>query len=154
MENTEQITSNETAGTKRPVWQWILIYAVPALLVYGLVYYGTQSNKNGAPSSSAITAAGQTVVFTDSGFSPSVLTIKKDTTVTFQNQSTKEMRVASNPHPIHDDYPTRGGCISSTFDSCSIIPPGGSWTFTFDTLGTWGYHNHLNAVDMGSVVVQ
>ena len=149
------LPAGEPRFRERPVWQWVLIYLVPALLVYGLVYYVTLPKNNGSSASlSALTANGHTVVLTDYGFSPGVLTVKKGTTVTFMNRSTKDARFASNPHPIHSDYPTRGGCISSTFDSCDDIPPGGSWDFTFDAVGTWGYHNHLNAVDMGTVVVE
>jgi len=64
------------------------------------------------------------------------------------------MRIASNPHPIHDAYPTRGGCISSTFDSCKDIAPGQSWSFTFDVGGTWSYHDHLRPNVGGTIIVQ
>ncbi|MFA6519524.1 MAG: hypothetical protein WCT41_01720 [Candidatus Paceibacterota bacterium] len=151
----EQPPSTETASKKRPWWQWAIIYLIPALLVYGLVQYGMQSNKDGS-SLPVLTlpSKGQVVTFTDSGFSPGVLDITKGTVVEFKNASSKSMRVASNPHPIHDEYPARGGCISSTFDSCTNIPPGGTWLFQFDFTGTWGYHDHLNSTDMGTIVVQ
>lgn len=94
------------------------------------------------------------VAYTGSGFSPSTLTVKNGDTVTFVNNSSSDMWVASNPHPIHDGYPTSGGCISSTFDSCSNIAPGQSWSFKFDITGNWGYHNHLNPSQGGTIVVQ
>lgn len=94
------------------------------------------------------------VNYTESGFSPAVLTISKGETVTFVNQSSAPIRVASNPHPLHNGYPTTGGCVSSTFDSCSDIRPGGSWSFKFDLAGRWGYHNHLNPSEQGTIVVQ
>lgn len=30
---------------KRPLWQWILIYAVIGLIVYGLIYYFVLANR-------------------------------------------------------------------------------------------------------------
>lgn len=98
--------------------------------------------------------AANTVTYTDSGFSPAVLTVKVGTTVIFANNASDAMRVASNPHPIHNGYPTKGGCVGSTFDSCANIAPGTSWSFTFDIAGTWKYHNHLNPGEGGTIVVQ
>ena len=94
------------------------------------------------------------VSYTDSGFSPSTITITLGTTVKFQNNASVAMRVSSNPHPVHTSYPTTGGCVGSTFDSCANIAPGSSWSFTFDKAGTWGYHNHLNPGETGTVIVQ
>ncbi len=82
------------------------------------------------------------VDYTDSGFSPASVTIKKGQTVNFVNKSSSQMYVASNPHPIHTDYPG--------FDELSA---GDSYSFTFDKVGTWGYHNHINPAQKGSVVV-
>ncbi len=98
--------------------------------------------------------AANVVTYTDSGFSPSVLTVKLGSIVTFQNKASDAMRVASNPHPTHTGYPTRGGCVGSTFDACKDIGPGTSWTFKFDIAGTWGYHNHLDPKEGGTVVVE
>lgn len=95
-----------------------------------------------------------TVTYTDAGFSPSTLTVKKGDTVTFKNTASDAVRVASNPHPIHNGYPTTGGCVSSTFDSCQNISPGQSWSFKFDIAGSWKYHNHLNPSEGGTIVVQ
>ncbi|MBI3046336.1 MAG: cupredoxin domain-containing protein [Candidatus Harrisonbacteria bacterium] len=95
-----------------------------------------------------------TVTYTDSGFSPSALTIKKGGTVTFKNESSKTMWTASAIHPTHTLYPATGGCISSAFDACKGIQPGDSWPFKFDIAGTWKYHNHLNPGDTGTIIVE
>lgn len=166
---------------KRPLWQWVLIYLVAAVVVYGAVYYFVLRKNGGYNSSSSQTytsPAQQTqqqtlpqqnqslnpiqppanaqniITYTDSGFSPSTLTVKKGDTVIFKNTASDDMRVASNPHPRHNGYPTTGGCVSSTFDSCSDIKPDTSWSFTFDIVGTWGFHNHLNPSEGGTIVVQ
>lgn len=129
----------------------IIIVVIVALLAIGGVYYATK----GSPTSTATTAVSGTIVtYTDSGFSPGILSVKKGDTVTFKNNASDDMWVASNPHPLHNGYPTTGGCVSSTFDACHNIAPGSSFSFKFDIAGTWGYHNHLNSSEGGTVVVQ
>jgi plastocyanin len=125
-----------------------------------LILLAAGCSKSSTPASSSgqqqTPAQGQqnTVTYTDSGFSPKTLNVKKGDWVVFLNQASDAVRVASNPHPIHNGYPTTGGCVSSTFDSCSNIAPGQSWSFKFDLIGTWGYHNHLNPSEGGTIVVQ
>ncbi len=109
-------------------------------------------NVNGVPGQNVQTQ--NVVTFTDNGFIPSTLTVAKGTTVVFVNNSAAALRVSSDPHPLHNGYPTTGGCVASTFDSCSNIQPGGRWSFKFDTVGTWGYHDHLNPVLKGTIVVR
>jgi len=92
------------------------------------------------------TAKGVMVNYTNSGFSPKTVTIKKGEVVTFVNQSSGDMWVASNPHPIHTDYPA--------FDEKVAVGSGSSWSFTFDQVGIWGYHNHKSPSNTGTIVVQ
>ena len=94
------------------------------------------------------------VTYSDSGFSPATVNIKRGDTITFVDRSVQDMWPASNPHPVHDAYPVKGGCKASTFDACQGIHPGGSWSFVFTAAGTWGYHNHLNPSHQGSIVIQ
>ena len=94
------------------------------------------------------------VTYTDSGYAPSVLAVKKGETIIFKNQSSQSMWTASALHPSHRVYPTTGGCLGSTFDACSGIQPGESWSFKFDLIGAWKYHNHLNPGDNGTIVVE
>lgn len=95
-----------------------------------------------------------TVIYTSSGYLPAILEVEAGTVVTFQNESSKPMWTASDAHPTHGAYPIAGGCIGSVFDSCEEIPAGGSWSFTFDKTGTWGYHNHSKSGDTGKIIVK
>ncbi|OGI60979.1 hypothetical protein A2641_01655 [Candidatus Nomurabacteria bacterium RIFCSPHIGHO2_01_FULL_37_25] len=100
------------------------------------------------------------VTYSNSGYSPSTLTIKKGETVTFKNQSSNSMWTASAKHPTHVVY--SGTSLSehcpdpdnTAFDTCTSIEPGDSWSFKFDISGTWKYHNHLNPADTGTIVVE
>ncbi|MBI5003923.1 hypothetical protein HZC00_02425 [Candidatus Kaiserbacteria bacterium] len=99
---------------------------------------------------------GATVTYSSSGFSPASVTIKKGETVTFVDEGTGPMWVASAVHPDHTAYSgtTRSAhCPDTTgtaFDQCAT---GNSYSFTFDKVGTWHYHNHVAASDTGTIVV-
>jgi plastocyanin len=100
-----------------------------------------------APVQGGAAHAGATVSATaDHAFSPATVTIKSGETVTWTNDTGSPIRVASDPHPTHTDYPG--------FDSLSPISAGGSYTFTFAKVGTWGYHNHFSPGMRGTVIVQ
>ncbi len=82
---------------------------------------------------------------TSTGFSPSTVTVKKDTKVTFKNTDSAPHWPASNPHPTHTDLPS--------FDSLKGISSGGTYTYTFDKVGKWKFHDHLMAPRGGTVTV-
>lgn len=100
-----------------------------------------------------------TVTYTDQGFSPKDISIALGTTVSFVNQSTKKMWVASAKHPDHTVY--SGTSLSqhcpdttnSAFDECMAVASSTSFSFTFNKVGVWKYHNHSNPSDLGSVTV-
>lgn len=94
------------------------------------------------------------VIYTNAGYSPATLKIKKGETVIFKNQSSQSMWTASAMHPTHQVYPTTGGCLGSTFDACKGVQPGDSWSFRFDIAGTWKYHNHLPPINTGTILVE
>ncbi|MBI2623230.1 MAG: hypothetical protein HYW65_01475 [Candidatus Liptonbacteria bacterium] len=98
--------------------------------------------------------AAVTVIYTDAGFSPATVTVKKGGTVTFKNNSSRAFWPASGPHPEHTGYPEKGTCGGSAFDSCTAVAAGGEWSLTFNQIGTWRYHDHLNSVKRGTIVVE
>ena len=85
------------------------------------------------------------VSMTDAGYVPSVVTIKKGDIVKFTNNGTKSNWPASAPHPTHTDYPA--------FDPKKGVAVGESWSFTFDQVGRWPFHNHLNSTRFGAIIV-
>src|SRR3989344_4424364 len=92
------------------------------------------------------TSVATAVVINENGnFSPSEAKIKKGGTVTWVNKGQNPVWPASNPHPIHTDYPG--------FDASRGLANGESYSFTFDKVGSWGYHNHLNPGMRGEVKV-
>jgi len=86
------------------------------------------------------------VTYTNEGFSPSTIQVKKRSEVVFVNNSTKAFWPASAPHPVHTDYPE--------FDAKASLGPGKSFSFVFEKVGSWGYHNHLDSSKTGTVNVK
>lgn len=87
-----------------------------------------------------------TVSYTDSGFVPNSITVNSGTSVTFVNESTKKMWVASAVHPTHQVLPG--------FNQLAATEAGTSYTYTFSKAGQWRYHNHVATTDTGAVIVE
>lgn len=120
----------------------------------------TNTTPNDTPQATTTTQVSHvTVNYTNQGFSPSSVNIPNGGTVTFVNQSSESMWVASNPHPVHTGYDgtsasqhcAAGYSGAAPFDQCTA---GNSFTFTFNKSGTWGYHNHADHAMTGTVLVQ
>ena len=99
------------------------------------------------------------VAYTDQGFSPQSITVPLGTKVTFTNQSSVNMWVASAMHPTHMVYSGTNlsqHCPDTTgtaFDACAATAPGGTYSFTFTKEGNWKYHDHVDASKFGSITV-
>ena len=85
------------------------------------------------------------VTYTDTGFAPSPLMVSVGQTVTFVNESTGGMWVASAVHPTHSVLPG--------FDQKKSVAKGASYEYMFLKVGTWKYHNHVKPSDTATVVV-
>lgn len=116
----------------------------------GVSVSGSVSTGTGLPTSVTIT-------FNGSSYSPANVTIAQGGTVTFTSTA-GPMWVASDPHPVHNGYDgttQQQHCAPSytgpaPFDQCRAS---GSFSFTFNKVGTWGYHDHLNESAGGKITV-
>ena len=101
-----------------------------------------------------------TVTYTDSGYLPREVTIFKGGTVTFKNESSREMWTATAIHPTHTIYP--GSSIQKCdtkdakemFDTCKGVLSGEEWSFQFNEQGAFGYHDHLQIRYTGRITVE
>jgi len=95
------------------------------------------------------------VSYTDRGFEPATVTIKKGQTVRFTNNSSDDVWIAASSAGGGKLYPrVQDECGSSTFDTCKGQRPQEFWEFTFDIAGTWGYADNLHKGNTGIVVVK
>lgn len=158
----EETAQSPSSYNKRPLWQWILLYLIVGIIVYGLVYYfvlakkeNNTYNQGQSQTSPAPTSATQAspsavneqnmVTLTQNGYSPAIITVKTGTKVTWINKSGIDATVSSDPHPTHTDYPPL---------NLGKFSDGATHSLVFDKPGTYGYHNHFNASEKGTVIVQ
>jgi plastocyanin len=140
-------TSPGSGYSKRPLWQWIIIYVVAAIIVYGLVYYfffaknntsySSSTNQTTQTSSPMIPAMNIAVTINGYAFSPSDITVKQGATVTWTNQDSVAHTVTGN----------NGG------PSSQQIPHGGTYSYTFNTVGTFAYHCSIHPDMTGIITV-
>lgn len=88
-----------------------------------------------------------TVIYTNSGFSPTILEVRAGQPIDFINKSNGTLWVTANFHPILKDQ------RYSEFDSGKSIPSGGIYSFTPTLIGFWGYKNLNNDNHLGSITV-
>ena len=102
----------------------------------------------------------KTVEMTSNGFSPQTVTINKGDKVTWVNLDTNPHWPASASHPTHTVYPGSGIQKCGTaeqpniFDACKELGPEETFSFTFNEVGEWNYHDHKNPSLFGKVIVQ
>jgi len=162
MENEEK--KAEGYG-KKPLWQWLLLYAVVAIVVYGVFYYFVLAKKGGnynptgsyqqnvsptpaatqAPAST-VTSEKITVEGNEFAFTPSKITLKKGQTteITFKN-------TGKFPHNLS---------ISALGVSTKTIQPGeqDSITVITDKAGSFSYKctvgSHADKGMTGTLIVE
>lgn len=85
------------------------------------------------------------ITFDGSEFTPETLTVKTGTTVTVKNTSSKTIQFDSDPHPAHTDNKDL---------NAGTVTAGQSITFVAVNKGTFGYHDHLNPSETGTIIVE
>jgi|SRR3989338_1115347 len=95
-----------------------------------------------------IVPEGQTheVILTENGFNPQEITIKPGDLIKFSTTLSETFWPASDLHPTHGIYPE--------FDPQEPIDPDNSWTVQFLKTGKWKYHDHLQPMFRGIIIVQ
>ena len=117
------------------------------MLVLGTVLWIGSFTKN-KPSRSfrtnAVLPKEITIQLDMNGFKPNVVTIRVGTAVRWINESGDKQTVNS------DDYPTNQLHKELNF---GIFNNGSSVVYLFTKIGTYGYHNQLNHVQSGEIIV-
>jgi plastocyanin len=112
------------------------------------------------PTTEAMPTSEVIIKITANGFEPKEVEITKGTKVTWVNEQPNPSWPASAVHPTHEVYP--GSSIKKCgtpeqekiFDACRGINQGESWSFVFNEIGEWYYHDHLNPSWKGEIIVK
>lgn len=117
------------------------------LFIIGLSFVIWKSNSyEAAPTEKFVTVSGTAVIkMGDDSYSPQNIQIKKGSKVQFVNSASSLRWPASDLHPSHLIFPE--------FDPKEPIGIGSTWEYTFDKVGSWGYHDHLAPYITGTIRV-
>lgn len=125
-----------------------------------------KAEQKAGPASTNQTGKLVKVAYTNKGFNPKAITVPVGTTVSWTNESDKQMWIGSDPHPAHNGLPgfdqTGPHNHENSFFQKSGLAreaqahSGGHtvYRYTFAKAGTWPYHNHLSPNDKGKVTVE
>lgn len=143
--------------------KWEIIFIAAVVLGAGCINsQNTNQNVNqsqGEGPSDVAASSSEIIYYTSSGFQPADVTIDEGETVTWINNASSSMWVGSDRHPTHTNYAgtttsehcENGDSTEAAFDQCSS---GDRFSFTFEKTGSWGYHNHRNPSNSGTVTVE
>ena len=113
------------------------IFVLVALAVTTVMVAGCTSSSNPSPGPVTSIASQNTVAIKDYAFSPSTLTIQKGANVTWRNDDSVQHQITSD---------------SQAFSS-PLFGTGGTYTYQFNTTGTFPYHCSIHPSMKGTVVV-
>lgn len=121
----------------------VIVGILIVLVLVGIGVWGV-SQRSGAWG--AVQSGEAQIVLEEKGFAPGVLRIRTGTRVTFTTTTGKFFWPASDLHPSHGIYPA--------FDPKEPIAATESWSFVFDRVGSWDFHDHLSPYYTGTIVVE
>ena len=143
------------SNTKRII---VAVVAIAIIAGAAIWYSVVMSNNAAAPSGGQTPASSDndatkeddgevavTITYNGAGFTLSADKVASGSKVKVVNSSQKELDFDSDPHPVHTD---------NTELNEGLIPAGEERTFTLNAVGTWGFHNHLNASQNGKITVE
>jgi len=124
----------------------VMVVILVLVVVAGLALFMTSNDSDKDLQSIAENTVFAAVSVTEEGFEPTTLEVQKGTSVTWTNNGSAVHQIASDPHPSHD-------ALAGLFSE-QALQPTDAFTFTFDEVGTYTYHDHLNPYTMlGTVTV-
>jgi plastocyanin len=140
-QSPEIVTTPTSKKPRRKALPLILVIVIAFSLAFAYVY----SHKKASPTV-FMPPKLATVRITEDGFQPQTLKVKAGTTIVWTNDDTEPHRVAANPYPSHKSLPE--------LDSKTGFDTKGTYRFTFNKPGTFGYHDELNPGNNGTIIVE
>jgi plastocyanin len=143
----EEVSSDYMRYIPKPVhWAILIIVLVSFIALCGCTNNSPPpTTPTSTPSAVKTQVQGaQTVNMQNFAFTPATITVPKGTTVTWINQD------SANHQILNDATGTLG---QGVLFSSNSLPKGASYSFKFDTAGTYPYHCSIHPSMKGTVVV-
>jgi plastocyanin len=133
----------------------VIVLALAGLAVYALsnqsqtpetsnVASNTNATPDRADQAAPTPSERVSITYTNSGFEPRSLTVKKGTIITVKNESSSDVQFSSGEHPSHRANPEM---------NLEVLSSGESGSYTTTKVGTWDFHDHLNENRTGTITV-
>lgn len=120
------------------------------VLVVGVVSTrGTEVSSDASAAATLLADKSVLVTYGDNGFTPTVIQIKRGTTVRFLNTSGKSLRVAAVNDPSKS-----GGAASLEFNASRSVRQGESFEVSVTVPGVWAYKNLNAPAAIGVAIVE
>lgn len=133
--------ASSVSKTKRKQRIYALFIALVLIVLAAAIFKVTSDDK---PNQSAV-ARIAVVRITDDGFEPSTLSVKQGTRIIWTNADSGLHQIAANPYPKGTDLK---GLKSEILNNAQ------TYTYTADTVGSFGYHDQLKPTINGTLVVK
>ena len=129
-------------------------FVLAASALFGLLACGGGSGSPGSPTggggtTNPPTGEAATITILSTGATPRTVTVPVGSRVNFANQSSSNIEVSSDPHPIHTDCPA--------LNIGALRPGQTGQTGVLNTARVCSYHDHGRPGDtnlQGSIVIQ
>lgn len=115
-----------------------LLMMLGVVLIVAVAAVGIIANSSTQPDSAKATATSTVVAIENFAFSPAAITVKVGTKVTWTNKD-------SAPHTVTTD--------NGVGPNSGNLAPGDTYSFTFDTAGTFAYHCSLHNSMTATIIV-
>jgi plastocyanin len=142
----EPTTPPVTEPKSRPLWLsgLAIIVVIVAAIVIVAVTERSQTSKTTKPNTEVVPAR---VTITPQGFVPATLTIRQGQAVVWTNSDSATHQVDSDPYPSNN--------YLTDFNELQPMPYNGQFSFIFNKIGSYTYHDNLNPYRLkGTIVVK
>lgn len=139
---SDVIVSHSMNEQRHPRKRWLLAIAVVVVAIAAIAGFLLWNKKDGSKTAAISTTVANATI-EQTGYVPSTVTVKKGQEVTWTNKDT-------SPHRLTADQSMLPG-----FDTSDSLDAGDSYTYIFDTPGTFHYYDPADPkAFVGTVIVE
>lgn len=119
--------------------KWLTLGVVLVLAGAGTLFWALRGTTIYSQSTTVAT-----ISITAQGFEPQTIKVKQGDSVAWENKDTQARQVDADPDPSSN---------TTTNHSGQLLAQGDSYTTTFETPGSYGYHDHTNPETFKATVI-
>ena len=139
-----------TDSPKNALFIVLSIVVVIAIVIGGFLWMNTSRSRSVMNCQDKLNTPEVTIAYTGAQqFAESCVKVTGGTKIIYRNDSSEELQVGADPHPIHT-----GNKELTNGQFTLNVKPGETASVIVSTKGTFGVHNHLNSGSGTTIVVE